>query len=70
MEKIKNLPLSSVFTLRKISAPKCSQVYVRGLLDVTCNKYKCYKYNDNSVKFFDADKKVFVDFYFMPCIKH
>ena len=65
MVKIKDLKKGEYFTLKEISEPKESQVYVRGEYDKSERKYECYKWDDvNNTRFYKGDKEVFTDFTF------
>lgn len=63
--KIKELKKGEYFTVKQITEPKESQVYVRGEYDRTERMYECWKWNDvNNTRFYKGDKEVYTDFTF------
>ena len=64
-KKIRNLKQGEYFTLRPISNPKESQVYIRGEYDRYEQKYECIKFSDMCyTRYFKGDKEVYTDFIF------
>lgn len=62
---IKELKKGDFFTLKPITEPKESQVYIRGEYDRSEKKYSCGKFSDMCYeRFFKGDKEVFTDFTF------
>ncbi len=62
---IKELKVGDYFTLKPISEPKESQVYIRGPYDRTESKYECGKFDDISVtRYFKGTKEIYTDFIF------
>lgn len=63
--KLKNLKKGEYFTLRPISNPKESQVYIRGEYDRYEKKYECIQFSDMcSTRYIKGDKEVYTDFIF------
>lgn len=63
--KLKDLKKGEYFTLKPISDPKESQVYIRGEYDRNEKKYDCGKFDDISYsRFLKGDKEVYTDFTF------
>ena len=63
--KVKELKQGEYFTLRPISNPKESQVYIRGEYDRYEKKYECIKFSDMcSTRLFKGDKEIYTDFIF------
>ena len=63
--KIKDIKKGEFFTLKAISEPKESQVYIRGEYSREAKKYNCYKFDDvNNERLFDGNKEVFIDMIF------
>ena len=63
--KLKNLKQGEYFTLRPISKPKESQVYIRDEYNRYEGKYECIKFSDMChSRLFKGDKEVYTDFIF------
>lgn len=62
---VKQLKKGEWFTLKPISEPKESQVFVRGEYDRTEKKYECGKFSDISYsRLLKGDTEVYTDFVF------
>ena len=62
---VKQLKKGEWFTLKPISEPKESQVFVRGDYDRTEKKYVCGKFSDISYsRLLKGDTEVYTDFVF------
>ena len=62
---LKELKKGDWFTLKPISEPKESQVYIRGDYDRSDKKYSCCKWSDvNYERFLKGTTKVYTDFIF------
>ena len=62
---VKQLKKGEWFTLKPISEPKESQVFVRGDYDRTEKKYVCGKFSDISYsRLLKGDTEVYMDFVF------
>lgn len=65
MTSVKSLRKGSYFTLKDVSEPKESQVWVRGLYDPSVKAYECFRFDDISyTRYFKGSRLVFVDFVF------
>lgn len=63
--KIKDIKKGDFFTLKAISEPKESQVYIRGEYCREEKKYNCCKFNDvNNERLFNGNKEVYIDMIF------
>jgi len=63
--KIKELKKGEFFTLKPISEPEESQVYIRGEYDRSAKKYECGKFSDISYsRLIKGDTEVYTDFVF------
>lgn len=63
--KIRDLKKGEFFTLKPISNPKETQVYIRGDYDRETRKYSCGKFSDISFsRLLDGNKEVYTDFTF------
>ena len=63
--KLKNLKPGEYFTLRPVSEPKESQVYIRGDYNRSEEKYECCKFSDMCYsRLFKGEKEVYTDFIF------
>lgn len=64
-QTIKEIKKGDFFTLKEISLPKESQVYIKGDYDKSTKTYSCYKFSDvNSERFFKGSKEVYTGFTF------
>ena len=62
---IRELKIGEYFTIKPISEPKESQVYIRGEYDRSEKKYSCGKFSDICAeRYFKGDKEVYTDFTF------
>lgn len=62
---VKQLKKGEWFTLKPISEPKESQVFIRGDYDRTEKKYECGKFSDISYsRLLKGDTEVYTDFVF------
>ena len=62
---VKQLKQGEWFTLKPISEPKESQVFVRGEYDRSAKKYECGKFSDISYsRLIKGDTEVYTDFVF------
>ena len=62
---VKQLKNGEFFTLKPISEPKESQVFVRGEYDRTAKKYECGKFSDISYsRLIKGNTEVYTDFVF------
>lgn len=65
MAKLNTLKNGDFFTLKDISEPTESQVYIKGDYDRSSNTYSCIKFSDiNSERSFKGNKEVFTEFTF------
>lgn len=63
--KLKDLKKDDLFTLKPISEPKESQVFIRGDYDRSLKRFICNPYDDFCKdRFFKGDTEVYVDFIF------
>lgn len=63
--KLKELKKGDFFTLKNITYPKESQVYIKDEYDRSTKTYICYAFNDiNKFRCFKGDKEIFTDFTF------
>lgn len=62
---VKELQKGEMFTLRPITEPRESQVFIRKEYDRSARKYWCDRFSDISDgKFLPGDKEVYQDFVF------
>lgn len=62
---IKDIKKGDYFTLKEISEPKESQVYIKGEYDKSSKTYSCCKFNDmNEERFYKGNKIIFAEFIF------
>ena len=65
LRELNELEKNSFFTLKELSNPKESQVYIKGEYDRKSKSFSCVKFSDiNSERFIKADKLVYVGFTF------
>lgn len=65
MMKLKLLQKGSFFTIKDISDPKESQVYIKGSYDRESKVYRCVKFSDiNEERFFKGEKMIYTEFTF------
>lgn len=63
--KLKDLKKGDYFTIKPISNPKESQVYIRDDYDRSEKKYYCIKFSDiNSCRMLNGNIEVYTDFIF------
>lgn len=63
--KIRDIKKGEFFTLKEISEPKESQVYIKGDYDKASKTFSVCKFSDmNSERFLKADKQVYTEFTF------
>ena len=63
--KLRDLKKGEYFTIKPITEPKESQVFIKGDYDREEKKYCCGKFDDISAsKNFDGNKEVYTDFIF------
>lgn len=64
-KKLKDLKRGEWFTLKPITEPKESQVYIRGEYDRESKKYGCQKFSDiNAERFIKGNTTVYTGFTF------
>lgn len=62
---IKELKSGDFFTLKPISEPRESQVFIKSGYDRSTKKYECYKFSDiNAFRYLKAETIVYTDFTF------
>lgn len=65
MKQLIELKKGDYFTLKEISEPKESQVYIKGEYDKASKTFSVCKFSDMNVeRFIKADKQVYIDFTF------
>lgn len=63
--ELKDLKKGDYFTLKEITEPKETQVYIKGEYDKSSKTYSCCKFDDtNNEKFYKGSKNVFTEFTF------
>lgn len=61
---LKNVKQGDFFTLKPIPEPNEKQVWIKGGYNRSDRDYTCERYDGGGERFFKANRKVYVDFYF------